>query len=213
MKIFMFDNHTGIDLPEKINSTPVNILLGSSIGEVKSKVNKADLFCVFTDLNDEYDIVVKNEKDANILKDILNFGGYNLKVDVKDDSMWYTQSAEHNIVFANHIRLDKSKLSSLLSMFLNTIPKQEKKQENTEMYIVFGVRSNKEIFRTPIFSEAKRYCDSKICSIIKTRDGNIIYNSNYGRITSPTNEIIKAKEARLRIIENAKNGVIARIKF
>ena len=75
IKIFAFDNHTGKDIPSKIDVFPVDLLLGNSISEIHSNITPCQMFCVFTDIIG-VDFVVRTKKRrifSRLLLSLLSF--------------------------------------------------------------------------------------------------------------------------------------------
>ena len=80
-KIYMFDNNTGREIPEKIDTQKVDLLLGSTVTDIHNNIlNKSSMLCIFTKISDS-DFIVPTEKEAERLRGILNFGNYNYTVE------------------------------------------------------------------------------------------------------------------------------------
>ena len=188
--IYVFDNNTGKDVPKTINKTPVELLFGDSISKVKSNIEgDADLFCIFTNINNE-DIIVQSEIDKRFMIDILKFGKLNYKVSVKESAIWYSNNALRNIIITSGVDIDSDQLSILLETyiskikeFINTTPKQKR-----SMYIVSNIRNSREIIRTPDLDEAVKICNTNPCSVVTTRDKEMIYKSGFGKVAVPTKD-------------------------
>ena len=174
-KIYMFDNNTGIDMPEKIDTRKVEVLLGSVISDIHKLIeNNSSMFCVFTHIK-EYDIVVPTIKELTRLKEILNFGGYNFRICNSPNSIWYTNKVKKNIIISDTIDLNKEKLSTLLAMYLNLIDNNGK-----------SIPKSSELDKTPDYQAAINICDTSPCTVIIKRSTNeIIYKSKYGRVSIP----------------------------
>ena len=189
--IYVFDNNTGKDVPKTINRTPVELLFGDSISKVKSNIEgDADLFCIFTNINNE-DIIVQSEIDKRFMIDILKFGKLDHKISVKESSIWYSNNTLRNIIITSNVNIDSDQLSLLLEAyiskvkdFINTAPKQEKRS----MYIVSNIRNSREIMRTPDLDEAVKICDTNPCSVVTTRDKEVVYKSGFGKVAVPTKD-------------------------
>lgn len=186
-KIYMFDNNTGIDMPEKIDTRKVEVLLGSVISDIHKLIeNNSSMFCVFTHIK-EYDIVVPTVKELTKLKEILNFGGYNFRICNSPNSVWYTNKVKKNIIISDTIDLNKEKLSTLLAMYLNLIDNNGKSiPKSSELYIIKNTRNSNIIDKTPDYQAAINICDTSPCTVIIKRSTNeIIYKSKYGRVSIP----------------------------
>ena len=122
-KIYMFDNNTGREIPEKINTQKVDLLLGSTVEEIhKLIIPKSSMLCIFTKIKD-FDIIVPTENDANILRDFLNFGHYNYTVGVVKSSIWYSDKVSKNIIISDSVDMNKENIAFLLAVYLNFINK------------------------------------------------------------------------------------------
>lgn len=200
--IYMFDNNTGIELPDKIDVYPVEILLGSSIGEIKSSIDlSAKIFCVFTHLKD-CDFIVSNSKDADRLKEILDFGGFNYTIGVKESSMWYSSNANINIIISDSVHMNTSQISVLVKSLIGITNTDgtKNKVEQVEMYIIYNTRNSRIINRTPKYTEAIRICDQNPCCVIKKKStGEIIYTSLYGKVSIPSNSERQISKYKARI--------------
>ena len=76
--IYMYDNDTGVHLPNKIDTYPITLITKCpSVASVHNNICDCQLFCVFTKIQDA-DIVVQSENDAVILKKIIDFIYMNL---------------------------------------------------------------------------------------------------------------------------------------
>lgn len=200
--IYMFDNNTGIELPDKIDVYPVEILLGSSVGEIKSSIDSsAKIFCVFTHLKD-CDFIVSNSKDADRLKEILDFGGFNYTIGVKESSMWYSSNANINIIVSDSVHMNISQISVLVKSLIGITNTDgtKNKVEQVEMYIIYNTRNSRIINRTPKYTEAIRICDQNPCCVIKKKStGEIIYTSLYGKVSIPSNSERQISKYKARI--------------
>ena len=186
-KIYMFDNNTGRELPDKVDTRKVEVLLGSIISDIHKLIeNKSTMFCVFTHMND-CDFAVPTAVDAQKLKEILGFGNYNYKVINAPNSVWYTNKVDKNIIISDKVDLDKDKLSYLLAIYLNIIDKNGKTiPKPSEMYIVKNTRNSNIIEKTPDYNAAVLVCDRSPCTIIIKRSTNeVIYKSKYGKVAVP----------------------------
>lgn len=183
LNIYMFDNKTGRDIPEKIDIYPVNLLLGNSINEIHKYIQNCQLFCVFTHITDA-DIIVQNQYAAELLQSILSFGNYNYKIVLKDSNIWYCQRAENNIIFSDTVTLSASELATVLRLYLNDFRK--KQPEIKKIYRVINVRTKRIISRTPNWYDAKNICDKNPGTIIIDNNNSIMYQSVYGKVKIPT---------------------------
>ncbi len=183
-KIYMFDNNTGREIPEKINTQKVDLLLGSTVTDIhNSIINKSSMLCVFTKLNDA-DFIVPTEKDAEKLRNILDFGSYNYNVEVRKSSIWYTNKVDKNIIISDNVKLEVNKLSYLLAIYLNFInPDGSSVKKPGELYIVKNTRNSNEICKTPRYEEAISVCDKSPCTVvIKRSTQEVVYKSQYGKV-------------------------------
>ncbi len=186
-KIYMFDNNTGRELPDKVDTRKVEVLLGSIISDIHKLIeNKSTMFCVFTHMND-CDFAVPTIAEAQKLKEILGFGNYDYKVINAPNSVWYTNKVDKNIIISDKVDLDKDKLSYLLAIYLNIIDKNGKTiPKPSEMYIVKNTRNSNIIEKTPDYNAAVLACDRSPCTIIIKRSTNeVIYKSKYGKVAVP----------------------------
>lgn len=186
-KIYMFDNNTGRELPDKVDTRKVEVLLGSIISDIHKLIeNKSTMFCVFTHMND-CDFAVPTAADAQKLKEILGFGNYNYKVINAPNSVWYTNKVDKNIIISDKVDLDKDKIAYLLAIYLNIIDKNGKTiPKPSEMYIVKNTRNSNIIEKTPDYNAAVLVCDRSPCTIIIKRSTNeVIYKSKYGKVAVP----------------------------
>lgn len=200
--IYMFDNNTGIELPDKIDVYPVEILLGSSIAEVKSSIpNTAKLFCVFTHLKD-CDFVVSNSTNANRLKEIFDFGEMDYTIGIKETSMWYS-NASINVIISDTVTLKPEQLSVVFKSLIgitNTDGSKNTSNTPTEMYIIYNTRNSRIITRTPKYAEAIKVCDQNPCCVIKRKsDGEIIYKSMYGKVSIPSSSETQISKYKARL--------------
>ena len=47
-KVYMFDNNTGREIPEKIDTQKVDLLLGSTVTDIHNNIlNKSSMLCIF----------------------------------------------------------------------------------------------------------------------------------------------------------------------
>ncbi len=200
--IYMYDNNTGIELPDKIDVYPVEILLGSSIGDIKSSIDSsAKIFCVFTHLKD-CDFVVSNSKDAEKLKEILDFGGFDYTIGVKESSMWYSDKADTNIIISDSVHINPAQISVLVKSLIGitNVDGTKAKTEQVEMYIIYNTRNSRIINRTPRYSEAIKICDQNPCCVIKKKStGEIIYKSLYGKVSIPSKSETQISKYKARI--------------
>ncbi len=186
-KIYMFDNNTGREIPEKINTQKVDVLLGSTITDIhKNIINKSSMLCIFTKIKDS-DFIVPTEKEATQLREILDFGNYDYKVEVKSTSVWYTNKVDKNIIISDNVNIPANKIAYLLAIYLNFINKDGsniKKPGN--LFIVKNTRNSKIIYKTPKYTEAVSICDQNPCTvIIKQSTNEVVYKSQYGKVAVP----------------------------
>lgn len=207
VRICIYDNGTGIDIPSKINTFPVEVMLGTTIKEVHNSAGNCQLFGVFTHLPNN-DFVVPTEEDKKLLQKVLKFGGKDYKVDCKPDSMWYNSLAYKNIIISDSVHLSKDDLSILIMMYIDEINmlKKEKASKPSTMYIVKNTRNSNEIIRTPNYSEATAICDKSPCTVIVNRDGDILYKSRFGRVAVSTSSA-RVKTAKLKGSHPESNGI------
>lgn len=183
-KIYMYDNSIGVDIPKSVDSYAVEVVLGTTVSEVLSRVEPCKLFCVFTPILDP-DIIVPTKEDEELLSAVLNFGKYKFKIAVKESSIWYSDKAEKNIIFSNTVNLPSSELAAILRAYLNEVKLRKKeinkqKQKRIEMYIVMSTRrKNNVLLKTPDFKEAKSICDKNPCCVIVNRNLEEIYRSSF----------------------------------
>ena len=203
MRICMFDNNTGAEIPSIINTFPVDLILGNSVNEIHNNMNQCQLFCVFTHLND-YDFVVQNDSDKEILDSIIHFSGRPYSTSVKSSSIWYSKKAERHLIISDSVKLNEKDLSVILSLFLTQIESQRKSKSTkpVTMYFVINTRNSKEIIRTPNYNEAAIVCDKSPCTEICDRDGNVIYKSKFGKV-APRKTSHKREFANMKNIQNS----------
>lgn len=190
LNIYMFDNGTGREIPEKIDIYPVNLLLGNTISEVHNHVNHCQLFCVFTPIA-EADIVVPDEATAEFIRSILNLSQYNYNVVVKSSSIWYCKQADNNIIFSNTVTLSASELATILRLYINDI--RRKQPQVLKMYRVIHIRTQKLLSKTPNWYDAKVVCDKNPCTMIVDNENNVLYKSLYGKVRTTTKLLKKSK--------------------
>lgn len=200
--IYMFDNNTGIEMPEKIDVYPVEILLGSSIAEIKDSIpNTAKIFCVFTHLKD-CDFIVSNSTNANRLKEIFDFGNFDYVIGVKESSMWYS-NASINMIISDSVTLKPEQLGVVIKSLIGITNVDGSKNNSTqisEMYIVYNTRNSKILTRTPKYTEAVKVCDQNPCCAIKKKsNGEIIYRSLYGKVSIPTSSETQISKYKARV--------------
>jgi hypothetical protein len=200
--IYIFDNNTGVDLPNKVDVYPVEILLGSNVSEIKGSVpSSAKIFCVFTHLKD-CDFVVSNAEDANRLKDILDFGKLDYTIGVKPTSMWYS-SAKINLIISDSVNINQNQIAMIISSMIGITNIDGTINKTTiakEMYLIFNIRNSKVLFRTPKYTEAVKICDQNPCCVIKQKsNGEIIYKSMYGRVSIPTKSETQISKYKARM--------------
>ena len=186
-KIYMFDNNTGREIPEKIDTQKVDVLLGSTVADIHNNIsNKSTMLCIFTKIKD-IDFIVPTEKEAENLRGILDFGNYDYKVEAKATSVWYTNKVDKNIIISDNVDLSANKIAYLLAIYLNFINKDGsnvKKPGN--LYLVKNTRNSKIIYKTPKYAEAVSICNENPCTvIIDQRNNEVIYRSQYGRVQTP----------------------------
>jgi len=193
-KIYFYNNYTNLPLPNKIDVYPVSNLLGDTVEDIKSKINNADLFCVFTHIQDA-DIVVSNDEDKDIIQMILNRSGRKEIIDTRKDSIWYCDKADTCDFLAGDIN------SILYNFLMMTDALNERNIKPVEMYAVQNTRNSEILIKTPNKEEAISVCDKHPCCVIKTRDGTIIYTSRYGRTS------LKSSIRRAKAKNSQSNGV------
>ena len=181
-KIYVYDNATGINIPQRVDVYPVELLLGSTISEIHTNINNdCKLFCVFTPISSA-DIIVQSKSDLEILSATLKFGKYSFTIEMQESSIWYSNNAEKNIIFSNTVDLPSTEIEAILKLYLNELnlkKKIETKRKRIEMYTVINTRRNNILLKTPNFQEAKYMCDQNPCCIIVNRDYEEIYRSSY----------------------------------
>lgn len=198
-KIYMFDNHTGKEFPIKVGTTPVEGLLAPSISELHKLIDKdSRMFCAYTTIKD-YDIIVPTLQDKTILEALSSFGRYNFKIKVESESIWYTKKVWKNIILSGDIDLEARDISTLLNLFISTAKEVEKKTDDKprDIYIVKNNRNGKEIVRTPDRQEAISVCDRNPCNIVINRDGDLVYTSQFGRVTPNSKNHTKVYKSKL----------------
>ena len=186
-KIYMFDNNTGREMPEKINTQKVDLLLGSTVTDIHNAIiNKSSMLCIFTKINDNIDFIVPTEKEAEKLREILDFGNYDYIVEAKKSSVWYTNKVDKNIIISDNVKLNANKISYLLAIYLNYINIDGSSiKKPGELYIIKNTRNSNEIYKTPKYEEAISICNKSPCTvIIKRSTQEIIYKSQYGKVSA-----------------------------
>ena len=189
IRIFAYDNNTGKDIPSKINTYPVDMLLGKSISEIHSSITPCQMFCIFTAV-DGVDFVVKTEDEKRILQSAIKFANLPYNVEAREKSIWYSDKADINIIISNSVSMGAKDMSTLLSIFLSEMKTFKKKTEvkkRNEIYYVCNIRSGTEILRTPNFDEAVRTCDKNPCCAVINREENVVYRSSFGKVAVPYN--------------------------
>lgn len=187
IKIFAYDNHTGKDIPAKIDVYPVDLLLGDKMSEIHSSIVPCQMFCVFTPI-DGTDFVVKTKEEKDILLSAIKFAKLSYAVDVRENSIWYSNKADTNIIISNSVSMSARDMSTLLSIYLSRVKTYKKKEEvkkRNEIYIVCNMRSGTEIIRTPIMDEAIRMCNKNPCCAVLNREEKVVYRSNFGKVAVP----------------------------
>lgn len=191
--IYMYDNHTGVTIPSKIDTLPITVLTGNTVSDLHKAIEPySKLFCVFTTIKDA-DIIVPTEEEANIVKRILDMNqSKEYKVEVKESVSWYTDKVDKNIIISGDL-MDEKMISSFFTIYLDLLKDinkvisriKEVKQfvsNNREIYYVMNTRTNKVTIKVPRLEDAKRICNENPCLVVKNRQGKIIYRSNYGKV-------------------------------
>lgn len=185
--IYMYDNDTGVHLPNKIDTYPITLITKCpSVASVHNNICDCQLFCVFTKIQD-VDIVVQSENDAVILKKIIDFGKYPYKVEYSKSSIWFTNKAAHNIIISSNVKLSSDELYTLLKLYLNEILLSTPKKRNS--YRVINFRNGKQLMKTPDKQSAIDECNNTPCSIVIDNDGTEIYRTKFGKVTIPRTNI------------------------
>lgn len=187
LKVYAYDNFTGREIPSKVGTFPVELVLGGTVSEIHNKIGKSQLFFVFTKLQDA-DFIVPHEYDKKTLDKVLEFGDYNFNIKVVDNNIWYTKKADTNILISDTIDISTDKLATLLSLYLSEVEKKKKEEGRSKVkegYAVKNTRNGKISLVTPIFDEAIRECDLNPCCVIINRAGQIVYKSSYGKVAVP----------------------------
>ena len=212
IKIFAYDNNTGKDIPSKIDVYPVELLLRNSISEIHSSISTCQMFCIFTAV-DGVDFVVRTEDERRILQSAVKFAKLPYKVEVRENSIWYSEKADINIIISNSVRMRARDMSTLLSIFLSemkTFKQGVDAKKRKEVYIVCNMRSGTEILRTPNMNEAVSTCDQNPCCAVLNREEKVVYKSKYGKVAIPYNS--RTHTARYKATHFKQNDGIFSIK-
>lgn len=212
IKIFAYDNNTGKDIPSKIDVYPVELLLGSSVSEIHSSITPCQMFCVFTNI-DGVDFVVKTEDEKRILQVAIKFAKLSYTVEARENSIWYSDKADTNIIISNSVSMRARDMSTLLSIFLSevkTFKKKEDAKKKGEIYIVCNTRNGNEILRTPNMDEAVAMCNKNPCCAVLNREEKIVYRSNFGKVAIPFNS--RTHTARYKATHFKQNNGVFNIK-
>lgn len=204
-KIFIYDN-IGIDIPSKIGVYPVDVVFGNTISKIHESISPCKLFCIFTHIHGK-DIIVQDEKDKAVLRSVLKFGHLDYRVDVKDNSIWYSKNAERNIIFSDSVSITSDQLETLISMYISELIAKEKIENKyrNSVYFVRNTRNSEELIRTPNLEEAIRLCNSKPCTAVFTRDGKIVYKTKFGRVAVPITT--NGHVSKMKSAHRESNGV------
>ena len=192
-KIYMYDNNTGVVIPKKIDTVPIEVLTANSVSGLHKLIEPhSELFCVFTNIPNA-DIIVPSEEEANIVKRILSMNqSSEYKVEVKESVSWYTDKVDKNIIISGSLMNEKM-ISSFFTIYLDLlkdinkgVPRvKEIKQHNPnfkEMYYVVNIRTSKITIKVPRLDDAKRICDENPCLVVKDRKGKVLHTSNFGKV-------------------------------
>lgn len=212
IKIFAYDNHTGKDIPAKIDVYPVDLLLGDKISEIHASIVPCQMFCIFTSV-DGVDFVVRSKEEKDILMSAIKFAKLSYNVEVRENSIWYSNKADINIIISNSVSLGARDMSTLLSIFLSGVKTYRKKEEvkkRNEIYIVCNMRSGTEILRTPLIDEAVKVCNKNPCCAVLNREEKVVYRSNFGKVAVPFNS--RTHTARYKAEHFKQNNGIFKFK-
>lgn len=194
-KLYMYDNNTGIIIPNKIGTVPIEVLTADSVKGLHNLIeNRSKLFCVFTHVPDA-DIVVPNEHEVNIVKKILELdsSGKEYNVIAKASVSWYTDKAEKNIIISDSVKMDDKMFSSFFTIYLDMLKdinkgvsrvQEVKSQHPTrpDIYYVVNTRTNKINIKVPKLDDAKKICDQNPCLVVKDKTGRVVYKSKFGKV-------------------------------
>ena len=194
-KLYMYDNNTGIIIPNKLGTVPIEVLIADSVKGLHNLIeNKSKLFCVFTHIPDA-DIIVPNEHEVSIVKKILELDSSDKEyvVIAKSSVSWYTDKVEKNIVISDSVKMDDKMFSSFFTIYLDMLKDinkgvshvQEVKTQRTirpDIYYVVNTRTNKINIKVPKLDDAKKICDQNPCLVVKDKTGKVIYKSKFGKV-------------------------------
>lgn len=181
LSIYIYDNDIGIHLPEKIDTYPLTLITKcSSITSIHNNICDCQLFCVFTKIQDA-DIIVQSESDVAILKNIIDFGKYQYKIECHKSSIWFTNKAAHNMIISDRVKLSSNELYTLLKMYINEILISAPKKYNS--YRVINFRNGKQLMKTPDKQSAIAECNNTPCSIVVDNTGTEIYRTKFGKVS------------------------------
>ena len=194
-KLYMYDNNTGIIIPNKIGTVPIEVLTADSVKGLHNLIeNRSKLFCVFTHVPDA-DIVVPDEHEVNIVKKILELdsSGKEYNVIAKASVSWYTDKAEKNIIISDSVKMDDKMFSSFFTIYLDMLKdinkgvsrvQEVKTQHSTrpDIYYVVNTRTNKINIKVPKLDDAKKICDQNPCLVVKDKTGKVVYKSKFGKV-------------------------------
>ena len=194
-KLYMYDNNTGIIIPNKIGTVPIEVLTADSVKGLHNLIeNRSKLFCVFTHVPDA-DIVVPDEHEVNIVKKILELdsSGKEYNVIAKASVSWYTDKAEKNIIISDSVKMDDKMFSSFFTIYLDMLKdinkgvsrvQEVKTQHPTrpDIYYVVNTRTNKINIKVPKLDDAKKICDQNPCLVVKDKTGKVVYKSKFGKV-------------------------------
>lgn len=191
--LYIYDNNTGIDIPVKFGRYEATVLLGKTLNEVKDQISKNAIgFCVFSNNPDDIDFIVPTTHDKDFLSEILDSHLISGSIEVRESSMWYSETAKKNIII-NPTGKDISSIRSILIGYFGILPNIEEsiKPKNVTKYeptgyAIVNTRNNKVLLKGTRLDLLKGICDKSPCCCIKDNNGNIVYRTRFAKATIPT---------------------------
>lgn len=201
-KLYMYLYNVDMEIPDKIETVPIELLLGSTVTDLHKQIeNHSKLFAVFAKLNDSH-IIVPSEKEASVVKKILDTLGTNGEYDdfvvsVKPSLIWYTDKVEKNIIISTETNWNSKVINSFFSLYLEifsttvnqlTSSKVVEKKK-AEIYKVVNIRSGSLLIKVPRLQDAIDICNRNPCCVVRNNKNEIVHRSKYGKVNVPNNKV------------------------
>ena len=201
-KLYMYLYNVDMEIPDKIETIPIELLLGSTVSELHKQIqNNSKLFAVFAKLDNAH-IIVPSEKEASIVKKILSTLGSNgeydeFSIDIKPTLVWYTDKVEKNIIISTSTNWNSRVINSFFSLYLEIFSTEVKKlntsrvveKKKSELYKVINIRSGKLLIKVPRLQDAIDICNRNPCCIVRNASNEIVHRSMYGKVKVPNNKV------------------------